>query len=215
MCEPVDRRASPHNGWPGDTRVCSTTNPRGAGTASAHQHCCSPPPGPHARPTARSRSCRHARQPAPLAAPPACCRSLPPVSMRAHLSVGSPWSWMRCADSRASFPPAARHRPLTSCTKSPVRRCVPSTLQDSNEAADDQLQEWRRDAPRRRAQTEAILARLGPIRRDRPRHPTEAAFLRRIGTPRAAHRPRRLSAPEAHGSHDADHWPGHRSHKRA
>lgn len=43
--------------------------------------------------------------------------------------------------------------------------------------------EWRRDAPRRRAQTERILAMLGPIRRDRPRHPTEAAFLRRIGTP--------------------------------
>lgn len=44
-------------------------------------------------------------------------------------------------------------------------------------------EEWRRDAPRRRAQTQRILAMLGPIRRDRPRHPTEAAFLRRIGTP--------------------------------
>jgi len=44
-------------------------------------------------------------------------------------------------------------------------------------------EEWRRDAPRRRAQTERILAMLGPIRRDRPRHPTKAAFLRRIGTP--------------------------------
>ena len=52
-------------------------------------------------------------------------------------------------------------------------------------------EEWRRDAPRRRAQTERILAMLGPIRRDRPRHPTEAAFLRRIGTPE------RLIGPDA------------------
>jgi hypothetical protein len=44
-------------------------------------------------------------------------------------------------------------------------------------------EEWRRDAPRRRAQTERILAMLGPIRRDRPRDPVEAEFLRRIGTP--------------------------------
>jgi hypothetical protein len=43
-------------------------------------------------------------------------------------------------------------------------------------------EEWRRDAPRRRAQTERILALLGPIRRDRPRDATEAEFLRRIGT---------------------------------
>jgi hypothetical protein len=52
-------------------------------------------------------------------------------------------------------------------------------------------EEWRRDAPRRRAQTVRILALLGPIRRDRPRDPTEAAFLRRIGTPE------RLIGPEA------------------
>jgi hypothetical protein len=44
-------------------------------------------------------------------------------------------------------------------------------------------EEWRRNAPQRRARTEAILARLSPIRRDRPRDPTEAEFLRRIGTP--------------------------------
>lgn len=49
----------------------------------------------------------------------------------------------------------------------------------------------RRDAPRRRAQTERILAMLGPIRRDRPRDPIEAEFLRRIGTPE------RLIGPDA------------------
>ncbi len=52
-------------------------------------------------------------------------------------------------------------------------------------------EEWRRDAPRSRAQTERILALLGPIRRDKPRDPTEAAFLRRIGTPE------RLIGPDA------------------
>lgn len=52
-------------------------------------------------------------------------------------------------------------------------------------------EEWRRDAPARRAQTEQILSRLGPVRRERPRHPTEAAFLRRIGTPE------RLIGPDA------------------
>jgi hypothetical protein len=52
-------------------------------------------------------------------------------------------------------------------------------------------EEWRQGAPRRRAQTEEILALLGPMRRDRPRHPTEAAFLRRIGTPE------RLIGPDA------------------
>jgi hypothetical protein len=53
------------------------------------------------------------------------------------------------------------------------------------------FEEWRRDSPRRRAQTERILALVGPIRRDRPRDPTEAAFLRRIGTPE------RLIGPDA------------------
>jgi hypothetical protein len=52
-------------------------------------------------------------------------------------------------------------------------------------------EEWRRDAPRRRAQTERILALLGPITRDRPRAPAEAKFLRRIGTPE------RLIGPDA------------------
>ena len=51
--------------------------------------------------------------------------------------------------------------------------------------------EWRRDAPRRRAQTERILALLGPITREKPRDPVEAEFLRRIGTPE------RLIGPDA------------------
>jgi hypothetical protein len=53
------------------------------------------------------------------------------------------------------------------------------------------FEEWRRNSARRRAQTEQILARLGPVKREKPRHPTEAAFLRRIGTPE------RLIGPEA------------------
>jgi hypothetical protein len=53
------------------------------------------------------------------------------------------------------------------------------------------IDEWRRDAAVRRAKTAAILARVGPARRDKLRHPTEAAFLRRIGTPE------RLIGPEA------------------
>jgi len=53
------------------------------------------------------------------------------------------------------------------------------------------FEEWRRDSLRRRAQTERILALLGPIRRNRPRDATEAAFLRRIGTPE------RLIGPDA------------------
>lgn len=52
-------------------------------------------------------------------------------------------------------------------------------------------EEWRRGASNRRARTERVLARLGPIRRERPRDPTEADFLRRIGTPE------RLIGPEA------------------
>jgi hypothetical protein len=45
------------------------------------------------------------------------------------------------------------------------------------------LEQWRREAPDRRAKSELILARLGPIERDKPRDPVEAEFLRRIGTP--------------------------------
>ncbi len=51
--------------------------------------------------------------------------------------------------------------------------------------------QWRRDAASRRAKSEQVLARLGPNRRNKPRHPTEAAFLRRIGTPE------RLIGPDA------------------
>lgn len=53
------------------------------------------------------------------------------------------------------------------------------------------LDEWRRDTARRRAKTEEVLARMGPAKREKPRDPTEAAFLRRIGTPE------RLIGPEA------------------
>jgi len=45
------------------------------------------------------------------------------------------------------------------------------------------FEQWRREAPERRAQSAQILARLGPIRRDKPRDATESQFLRRIGTP--------------------------------
>jgi hypothetical protein len=53
------------------------------------------------------------------------------------------------------------------------------------------IDQWRRDSARRRAATDQVLARLGPVRRDRPRNPVEAAFLRRIGTPE------RLIGPDA------------------
>lgn len=53
------------------------------------------------------------------------------------------------------------------------------------------LDEWRRDTGRRRAKSEQVLARWGPVKREKPRDPTEAAFLRRIGTPE------RLIGPEA------------------
>ncbi len=45
------------------------------------------------------------------------------------------------------------------------------------------FEQWRREAPTRRAKSAQVVARLGPIRRDKPRDPTEAEFLRSIGTP--------------------------------
>jgi hypothetical protein len=45
------------------------------------------------------------------------------------------------------------------------------------------LEQWRRQAPEQRAKSATIIAALGPIRRDKPRDPVEAEFLRRIGTP--------------------------------
>jgi hypothetical protein len=45
------------------------------------------------------------------------------------------------------------------------------------------IEQWRREAPERRAKSAKVVARLGEIRRDRPRDPVEAEFLRRIGTP--------------------------------
>jgi len=45
------------------------------------------------------------------------------------------------------------------------------------------FEQWRREGPARRAKSAQVIARLGPIRRDKPRDPTEAEFLRSIGTP--------------------------------
>lgn len=45
------------------------------------------------------------------------------------------------------------------------------------------LEQWRREAPARRAKSAEVVARLGPIRRDKPRDSVEAEFLRSIGTP--------------------------------
>ncbi len=53
------------------------------------------------------------------------------------------------------------------------------------------FEQWRREAPQQRAKIAPLLARLGPITRDKPRNPTEAEYLRRIGTPE------RLIGPEA------------------
>jgi hypothetical protein len=44
------------------------------------------------------------------------------------------------------------------------------------------FEEWLRDTPEQRAKSAKVVARLGPIRRERPRDPVEAAFLRSIGT---------------------------------
>ena len=53
------------------------------------------------------------------------------------------------------------------------------------------LEQWRRQAPQQRAKSARVVAALGPIRRDKPRDPVEAQFLRSIGTPE------RLIGPEA------------------
>jgi hypothetical protein len=53
------------------------------------------------------------------------------------------------------------------------------------------LEQWRREAPQQRAMSAKVIAAIGPIRRDKPRDPVEAEFLRRIGTPE------RLIGPEA------------------
>ena len=53
------------------------------------------------------------------------------------------------------------------------------------------FEQWRREAPQQRAKIAPLLARLGPIARDKPRDPTEAEYRRRIGTPE------RLIGPEA------------------
>jgi hypothetical protein len=53
------------------------------------------------------------------------------------------------------------------------------------------LDQWRREAPKQRAKSAKVVAALGPIRRDKPRDPAEADFLRSIGTPE------RLIGPEA------------------
>jgi len=45
------------------------------------------------------------------------------------------------------------------------------------------IEEWRRMAPAWRARSQQVVARLGQYRRERPRGPEEAEFLRSIGTP--------------------------------
>jgi hypothetical protein len=45
------------------------------------------------------------------------------------------------------------------------------------------IEQWRREAPALRAKGEKVLERFIPARRQKPRHPAEADFLRRIGTP--------------------------------
>lgn len=58
------------------------------------------------------------------------------------------------------------------------------------------FEQWRRDAPARRARSAQVVARLGPIRRDKPRDPIEAEFLRSIGTPERLIGPTRQRAAE-------------------
>lgn len=43
------------------------------------------------------------------------------------------------------------------------------------------IEQWRREAPEVRQEREA-LERFKPAHRQKPRHPAEAEFLRRIGT---------------------------------
>ncbi len=45
------------------------------------------------------------------------------------------------------------------------------------------IEQWRQEAPALRAKSEKALERFKPARRQKPRHPAEAEFLRRIGTP--------------------------------
>jgi hypothetical protein len=45
------------------------------------------------------------------------------------------------------------------------------------------IEQWHREAPELRAKSEKALERFKPARRQKPRDPAEAAFLRRIGTP--------------------------------
>jgi hypothetical protein len=45
------------------------------------------------------------------------------------------------------------------------------------------IEQWRQEAPELRAKSEKVLERFKPARREQSRHPAEAEFLRRIGTP--------------------------------
>jgi len=45
------------------------------------------------------------------------------------------------------------------------------------------IEEWRREAPGWRVRSRQVVARLGPYRREKPRDPVEAEFLRSVGTP--------------------------------
>lgn len=90
----------------------------------------------------------------------------------------------------------ARNEPPTSDEMHEIARVTLGAeySPNSHEAADDQL---RGVAPRRAPPPRADGGdprAPRPIRRDRPRHPTEAAFLRCIGTPERLIWPRRLNA---------------------
>jgi hypothetical protein len=45
------------------------------------------------------------------------------------------------------------------------------------------FEQWRREAPQVRAKSAQVIAGFPPARREKPRDPTEAEFLRSIGTP--------------------------------
>ncbi len=59
------------------------------------------------------------------------------------------------------------------------------------------IEQWRREAPELRSKSEKALERFEPARRQKPRHPAEAEFLRRIGTPERLIGPPQTSLGEA------------------
>ena len=53
------------------------------------------------------------------------------------------------------------------------------------------VSQWRSSAPQQQAKSARVIASFGEIRRDKPRDATEAAFLRRVGTPERLIGPKR------------------------